>query len=515
MLTWMIYVVIVTIPLSLAAFVAEFAAQLRQAPRRWIWITAILTSLLLPSVIASVSVQVPNLFEPTSDSVPVMLRDTTSVHLPAAITHLSLAEPTTTAFHRDALLPVLWAVSSALILLALCLSAGLLYWRKRRWTPGRVCDAPVLIAPDVGPAVVGLLRPAIVLPAWLMHASVEHQQLVMAHEQSHLDARDPQLLTLALCLLVVMPWNLPLWWQLHRLRRALEVDCDARVLRGGRDVRDYCETLIEVGQNQSTYIGAAAAMSESKSFLEQRIRIMLLKPMKWARVSATALACLSVAMVAFAAQVSPPNAPGGSQSQPADVDSGKLAGYEGFYKFSVLSVMKITHDGVQLSAQLSGQQPVQFSAVGNSEFLAKALNARISFVQNSQGQTTGMIFRQNGHEIAAPRVSEVAGGQINSALSARVAGQQPFPGSDKALRLLLSDPDDSTGMSQEIAQARSEQKTAREKYLAKLGPVTSYEFAGVTNQGWDKYLVRHEHGSEDMLFVLDSNGTIVGAVRHP
>ncbi|UUZ52386.1 hypothetical protein LP419_22985 [Massilia sp. H-1] len=43
-------------------------------------------------------------------------------------------------------------------------------------------------------------------------------------------ARDPQLLGLALLVLVAMPWNLPMWWQLRRLRHAIEVDCDARVL---------------------------------------------------------------------------------------------------------------------------------------------------------------------------------------------------------------------------------------------------------------------------------------------
>ena len=33
---------------------------------------------------------------------------------------------------------------------------------------------------------------------------------------------------------VLMPWNLPLWWQWRRLRFAIEVDCDARVLASGR-----------------------------------------------------------------------------------------------------------------------------------------------------------------------------------------------------------------------------------------------------------------------------------------
>jgi len=87
-----------------------------------------------------------------------------------------------------------------------------------------------------------------------------------------------------------MPWNLPLWWQLRRLRRAIEVDCDARVLNAGHDVNRYGETLLEVGQRHSAFLGSVAAMSESKSFLEQRIRIMLSKPKRWWKISAATLA---------------------------------------------------------------------------------------------------------------------------------------------------------------------------------------------------------------------------------
>ena len=104
-----------------------------------------------------------------------------------------------------------------------------------------------------------------------------------------------------------MPWNLPLWWQLRRLRYAIEVDCDARVLDGGIDPTHYGETLISVGERQSAYVGAVAAMSESKSFLEERIRIMISKPVRWRRAGIAALAGVSLGLTALAAQVSPPN----------------------------------------------------------------------------------------------------------------------------------------------------------------------------------------------------------------
>ena len=513
MLAWMIYVVIVTIALSMAALVAEQAARRRQSPARWVWVAALVASLWLPTIMASVSVQLPDLIKPAASSAPVVLRNATSLPLPDAIVALGSEDTVPGLDHVRVPWPRLWIASSGVLLLALGLSAAMLYARKRQWKQGMVCGKPVLVAPDVGPAVVGLLRSRIVVPAWLLDAPEAKQQLVMAHEQSHLEARDPQLLTLALCLLVVMPWNIPLWWQLLRLRRAIEVDCDARVLRSGRNLKAYCETLIEVGQNQSAYVGAVAAMSESRSFLEQRISIMLLKPTKWARASAAALVCLSVGMVAFAAQVSPPNASEARTSQ-ATANDGHLADYVGSYQLGELAVMKVTLDGTQLSAQLSGQQPAAYYPAGGATFAAKVVNAQISFVDNGNGQATAMVLHQNGRDMAAPRVSDVVANQISAALAARVSAQKPFPGSEKALQLLLSEQGETAGMSPALARARAEQKPLREKYLAKLGPVTSYEFAGVTHQGWDKYIVRHEHGTEEILFVLDSTGTIVGASRH-
>lgn len=511
MLPMVIYVLIVSVLLSAAALVAEYAAKQRAASRRWIWMTTIVASLLLPLIIPNVTIQVPDLIKPANTAKSIVLRDTTSVHMPAAVLDLGMPDLNVESDRRDTQFHRLWLAVSLLVLAALVFSGGLLYWRKRQWVRGHLCGTSLLIAPDVGPAVVGLLRPRIVVPAWLLQETAARQQFVLAHEQSHLDARDPQMLTIALCLLVVMPWNLPLWWQFHRLRRAIEVDCDARVLHGGSDVAAYCETLIQVGQNQSSYIGAVAAMSESGSFLEQRIKIMLLKPRKWARASALVLVCASLGMAAFAAQVTPPNAPGADNAQQVSVSPGILANYVGSYKFSPYTLMTVKLDGSQVITQLSGQIPVDIFPSNNTEFFAKVVNAQITFVQDAQGQTTALVLHQNGRDHTAPRIDAVAAEEINNALATRVSNQQPFPGSEKALKLLLSDPDSGAGMSPELAQARSEQKAKREKYMAKLGPVTSYEFLGVDAQGWDKYLVRREHGAEQVGFMLDDKGVIISA----
>jgi bla regulator protein BlaR1 len=408
-----------------------------------------------------------------------------------------------------------WLASSLVLLAGLLLSGGLLYWRKRRWTQGTLCGTSILVAPDAGPAVVGLLRPLIVVPAWLLQESLARQRFVIAHEQSHLDARDPQLLTIALSLLVIMPWNVPLWWQFHRLRRAIEVDCDARVLRGDKDVAAYCETLIQVGEKQSRYIGAMAAMSESGSFLEQRIKIMLLKPRKWARLSALAMIGVSVGVAAFAAQVTPPSDSSAPTRQQVSVNPAVLADYVGFYKFAPYSVMTVKLDGSQLVAQLTGQGPLPIFPSSPTEFFAKLVNAQISFIQGTAGKTTGLVLHQNGHDTTAPRIDSTAAQKMQAALAARVSSQQPFPGSEADLQIILGQNSGSPVLSPSLAKARREQKAKLDAYLSQLGPVTSHQFIGVSAQGWDKYLVRHASGSEEVSFVLDNDGTIVGASRHP
>jgi hypothetical protein len=215
-----------------------------------------------------------------------------------------------------------WRMASIALALVILASAAHLSWRRRRWDRGHMAGTAVYISEDCGPAVVGFLRPRIVVPHWLTKLSLDEQELVIAHERSHLGAYDTQLLTIAVCLLACMPWNLLLWWQLRRLRLAIEVDCDARVLSLGYPVARYSETLIAVGERQSASYAMTMAGYGSKSFLEQRIHNMLRKKTRHARVWALALASLGVGLAVCAAEVAPPKVDlvGKTSSQQTSVD---------------------------------------------------------------------------------------------------------------------------------------------------------------------------------------------------
>src|SRR5262249_27815856 len=140
----------------------------------------------------------------------------------------AIAEQIPTYPDLDRLLQVGWGAASAALLLAILAGSLQLSRHRRRWERGNIAGLLVHISEDAGPAIVGLLDPQIVVPRWLLQCPPDTQELVIAHERSHLEANDAQLVTVALGLLVCMPWNLPLWWQLRRLRLAIEIDCDAR-----------------------------------------------------------------------------------------------------------------------------------------------------------------------------------------------------------------------------------------------------------------------------------------------
>jgi bla regulator protein blaR1 len=527
MLAWMLYVVMVSLLLSIGAFLAERAARLKRAGTRWIWIAAIVASLVLPTLISSVAFELPNVVGENVASKIVVLRQATSQRLSPAMWITGSAEPESWRSANDTI-KQLWLGVSAAMLLALIASGLQLYVRKRKWHRETVVGASVLVTGDVGPAVVGLLRPRIVVPRWVTMALPSHQAAVIAHEQSHLDARDPQLFTFALALLVFMPWNLPLWWQLRRLRYAIEIDCDARVLNGGVDPAHYGETLIAVGERQSAYIGAVAAMSESKSFLEERIEHMIRKPVRWRRLGAATLASLAIALTALAAQVSPPNAdtPAPVAGKPAPVehkaitlDNATLDRLVGSYQLAPTMLYIVKREGNQLKAQVTGQGFVDIFPESETKFFNKDLDAVVEFSVDSAGTVQTATISQHGQVVPMPRIDSAAAEQMSSDLAAKLASQTATPGGDAAVRRLsdgiASGKPDYDKMSTVLADATKKQLPGMQPTIASMGALKSVTFRNVTGQGMDLYLATYEKGTLLWRIALAPDGQILSAAVTP
>jgi beta-lactamase regulating signal transducer with metallopeptidase domain len=285
MIAWMLYTIIVGFCAVIAASAAEWLLRARRRPIRFVWMGAALLSIGL-SATAPLR-RHPHSPGTTSQIDPASLALVqTSLHsveqrVPASVVPYVLA---------------LWALATVVV----ALSFGVVYWRVRRarrgWPVVELLDQRVRIAPAIGPLVLGIVRPEIIVPRWILDRTREEQRVILAHESAHVQARDPILLTVVCALAALVPWNPGLWLILSRLRLAIEVDCDTRVLRGGISARSYSSLLVDVAERAMPLRLAATALADDSSHLHQRILAMHPR-----RTSHPLLRGLSVAILGLAA----------------------------------------------------------------------------------------------------------------------------------------------------------------------------------------------------------------------
>ncbi|HEX2209950.1 MAG TPA: M56 family metallopeptidase [Longimicrobium sp.] len=308
---WMLYCLTVGALLSLAALAAERGMRAFALPQRWVWAAAMVLMLALPAAAR----WMPRAPAPVPATGPI--GSGVGMTIPAR----DLAAPAPELAPRidlstlDGTLAIGWMILSGAAVLALAAAWTVLERRRRGWSAAEVDGVPVLLSPSTGPAVIGLFRSRIVLPRWVVaDAPDEVRALLMEHEREHLRAGDPRLLALGLATVTLMPWNPAAWWQLRRLRLAVEVDCDARVLARRADVRAYGALLLEVGRRGTGGRLLAAAFSEPASFLERRIRIMTSPRLRRPWLYASGFGAAAVAMIVAACE-----APGPVQANPSPV----------------------------------------------------------------------------------------------------------------------------------------------------------------------------------------------------
>jgi hypothetical protein len=177
----------------------------------------------------------------------------------------------------------------------------------RQWPAVEIDGVRVLVSERLGPAVLGVRRSRIVVPRWLLEAPEPTRAIALHHEREHVAARDPLLIAVALLLITLAPWNPALWWQLRRLRLAIEIDCDARVTRRGTDPIAYANVLLAVRERHAPTPFAAIALTEPVSQLEKRIRV-LTQSARDARPFAIALSSsLATALLVAACVMAPPD----------------------------------------------------------------------------------------------------------------------------------------------------------------------------------------------------------------
>jgi beta-lactamase regulating signal transducer with metallopeptidase domain len=299
----MVYCAVVSALLGLAALSLQHALNRRGLPLRGVWMIAIIGSLALSAApwfrstpalpVASAGLDASDVAVAADRTWRRAVSSEIASVLPLrGVRDATSLEPGISALQAfDRFLLFGWVLTSSSVLVLLLGAHRRLGRRRRRWRADVIDGVPVLVSKDVGPAVVGFVHTAIVVPEWVAEFDAERRRLVLAHETEHLRAADPALLLAAFAFVAVMPWNAPLWWQVRRLRHAVELDCDTRVLQGTHDAAAYGELLVDVGEQVSIRRLGLAAFAESSTFLAARIRNLTApRPRAWRTLAGVTIA---------------------------------------------------------------------------------------------------------------------------------------------------------------------------------------------------------------------------------
>jgi beta-lactamase regulating signal transducer with metallopeptidase domain len=282
MTLWIAWSALITALLALAAFGLERAFAHLGAPRRIVWIAAMTLAIVAPVLIA---LRVAPVSEAPRVAVASAVAAPAVEHAIQASTHVGVVEPSATervAIARASIAAtverwsaVAWVIASTIWLSLLTRAVFRLRRRRRTWSTHDIDGERVLVSNDDGPAVIGFIHPRIVIPRWTLSADADTRALLLRHEREHVRANDSRVLFGAAVALAAFPWNAALWWMSRRLRLAIEIDCDARVIRSSGAPHSYGVMLVTVGERFATQpLPASAFLSEPGSHLEARIDAM-------------------------------------------------------------------------------------------------------------------------------------------------------------------------------------------------------------------------------------------------
>ena len=170
--------------------------------------------------------------------------------------------------------------------------------REEADIPGR---ARLLVSDRiVTPLVFGIVKPKIILPAFLTTDVSGRLKFVLAHEAVHV-RRGDNLWKIVMMIAVCIHWFNPLVWIMYVLfTRDMELSCDEKVLSrfGEGAKREYARALVGLAEKQ--YRFSLFAQGFGKSAIKERIEAI----MKFKKATALSAACavllLGTAITVFA-----------------------------------------------------------------------------------------------------------------------------------------------------------------------------------------------------------------------
>jgi len=294
-IAWLLASIFTSALIGAAAFFTERVLMLRRGlPLRSVWMTAIALSLawstrgllpapaplMTPSPLATELVVADPVVAPDVTRPALVLPERT-VPSPT-VTTWSLPDRTRAPWpvvsaQTEQVVHVLWGGAAAALLVAMAWSAVRLRRERRQWRPLSLAGTDVLVSNGFGPAIVGLWRPVIVVPSWVLEVDVHTQRTILLHEDEHRRAGDQWLLLCSFMAVVLAPWNVVLWVMGRRLARTIELDCDERVLAHGVADVEYANVLLNAWQRTRHVVPwvPSPALAEHVSRLGRRVEHLM------------------------------------------------------------------------------------------------------------------------------------------------------------------------------------------------------------------------------------------------
>lgn len=321
MLEWMAYALAVSLLGGVAAAASERALRARGSPVRGVWLAALLGSVAAPLLAAALG----------SGGAPargLIVTGLEGVVPPMAALEGAAAQTAANAGidlpGLDTALAALWGVTAVAALGWLGWSVLVLRRRLQELPSRAIGRVRWHVSDEAGPATLWSITGAahVLVPSWFRELDAEKRRLALAHEREHLRRGDSLVVGLAFFLAAAAPWCLPLWWQAIRLRRAVEIDCDRRVLAAGADPKRYGELLLETCAGRSGWARAMAHFGRSSGL---RDRIFQLAPGSGGAGAARVASLVAVAVTAVVLAVSVP-LPDSSPVGAEVAEAGSIAG---------------------------------------------------------------------------------------------------------------------------------------------------------------------------------------------
>ncbi|MGD8190873.1 M56 family metallopeptidase [Brevibacillus ginsengisoli] len=163
------------------------------------------------------------------------------------------------------------------------------------------------------PAVLGFIRPRIILPDSLIRTLDDHQlRIIFYHELAHVKRKDVAVNWLMNGLLILHWFNPLLWYAYHKMREDQEIACDALALTfiGMEQKEFYGHTVISLLEHYSNIrpMPSLATLSGGKKQLRRRILMIKSfqkKSYRWSTLGLASLIAISSISLVNAKELTP------------------------------------------------------------------------------------------------------------------------------------------------------------------------------------------------------------------